>query len=146
MSRPETAQQLAIFESWYDGGKTFRETSGKFGIPENTLYDYARRYGWYLRAETRHAAAAKIADTAATRKTAEFLIRQQEAGYLLQVKGIQHLIENDITDTRTAITAIKIGLDIERQALGMPDWITRILEADTETINAEIAVLEAAHK
>ena len=87
-------------------------------------------------------AAQRIADTAAAQETAKFLKAQQQAGQLLRLKGIKHLSEHDIDDGRTAIAAIKTGVELERQAMGLPDWIAKILTDDADTLQQGIADME----
>ena len=142
MARPETSQHREAFESWYNGKRDFRATSQKIAQNLRTLYDWSDRYGWYDRADARDAKAYAIADAEGARKTAEFLKAQQQAGALLRLKGIKHLSEHDIDDGRTAITAIKTGIDIERQALGLPDLIAKILNADADALKAEYALMD----
>jgi len=143
MARPETSQHREAFEGWYANRRDFAKTSQNLTTNKFTLYNWADRYGWYDRADTRDRAAAKIADTEAAKETAKFLKAQQQAGQLLRLKGVQYLAqENAITDGRTAIAAVKTGIDIERQSLGLPEWIAKILNADASTLQSEIADME----
>jgi len=142
MARPETSQHREAFEFWYANKRNFRKTSENLVKKLQTLYSMADRFGWHERANTRDQAAQRIADHAAAQETAKFLKAQQQAGQLLRLKGIKHLSEHDIEDGRTAIAAIKTGIDIERQALGLPEWIVKILNADPDTIAAEFAQMD----
>jgi len=142
MAQPETSQHREAFESWYGNKREFRKTSQSLARNLRTLYDWSDRFSWYERADARDQAAQRIADTAAAQETAKFLKAQQQAGQLLRLKGIKHLSEHDIDDGRTAIAAIKTGIDIERQSLGLPEWIAKILNADADTLDAEIAAME----
>ncbi len=142
MARSETSQHREAYEAWYAARRDFRKTSENVGTNRKILYRWADIYSWYDRADARDNAAAKIADTEATRRTADFLKAQQQAGQLLRLKGIKHLSEHDIEDGRTAIAAIKTGIDIERQSLGLPEWIAKILKADADDIDAELEELE----
>lgn len=143
MPRPETSQHREAYEAWYASRRDFAKTSQNLTTNKFTLYNWADRYHWYDRADARDQAAQRIADTEAAKETAKFLKAQQQAGQLLRLKGLKHLSENDIDDGRTAITAIKTGIDIERQALGLPEWIAKILNADADTLDAEIAAEES---
>lgn len=142
MARDETSRHLEAFELFYANRRDFATSSDKLRLNRATLYRWADRYNWAERADARDQSASALADTEATRKTAAFLTAQGEAGEMLRRKGIHHLMDHDITDGRTAITAIKTGLELERQALGMPDWIVKILSADAAAISAEIEALE----
>lgn len=142
MARPETSQHREAFEVWYSSRRDFVTTSQKLSQNKRTLYHWSDRYGWYDRADARDRAAAAIADAHAAEETAKFLKAQQQAGQLLRLKGIKHLSEHDIEDGRTAISAIKTGVELERQAIGLPDWVAKILSADANTLEADIAVME----
>ena len=142
MARPETSQHREAFEAWYSNKQEFKKTSENLSQNIKTLYGWADRYGWYDRAASRDRAAQKIADTAAAQETAKFLKAQQQAGQLLRLKGIKHLSEHDIDDGRTAIAAIKAGVELERQAMGLPDWIAKILTDDADTLTNGIADME----
>jgi len=142
MASPETSQHREAFEYWYASRRDFVKTSQNLSLNKRTVYHWSDRFFWYDRADARDQAAQRIADTEAAKETARFLKVQQQAGQLLRLKGIKHLSEKDIVDGRTAIAAIKTGIDIERQALGLPEWITKILNADASTLEAEIADME----
>ena len=131
-----------MFEVWYSNRRDFRKTSEILVTKPTTLYSISDRYGWYERADARDQAAQRIADTAAAQETAKFLKAQQQAGQLLRLKGIKHLSEHDIDDGRTAIAAIKTGVELERQAMGLPDWIAKILTDDADTLQQGIADME----
>ena len=142
MAQPETSQHREAFESWYGNKREFRKTSQSLARNLRTLYDWSDRFSWYERADARDQAAQRIADTAAAQETAKFLKAQQQAGQLLRLKGIKHLSEHDIDDGRTAIAAIKTGVELERQAMGLPDWIAKILTDDADTLTNGIADME----
>ena len=142
MARPETSQHREAFESWYSNRRDFVTTSQKLSLNKRSLYRFSDAYGWYDRADARDQAAQRIADTAAAQETAKFLKAQQQAGQLLRLKGIKHLSEHDIDDGRTAIAAIKTGVELERQAMGLPDWIAKILTDDADTLQQGIADME----
>ena len=142
MARPETSQHREAYENWHAHKRDFRKTSENLSVNIKTLYGWADRFQWYSRAAARDETAQRIADTAAAQETAKFLKAQQQAGQLLRLKGIKHLSEHDIDDGRTAIAAIKTGVELERQAMGLPDWIAKILTDDADTLTAGIAEME----
>ena len=142
MVRPETSQHREAYEFWYSNRLDFRKTSESVGVNKKILYRWADVYKWYDRAAVRDQAAQRIADTAAAHETAKFLKAQQQAGLLMRLKGIKHLSEHDIDDGRTAIAAIKTGVELERQAMGLPDWIAKILTDDADTLTNGIADME----
>ena len=142
MARPETSQHREAFEVWYSHRRDFVAASQKLSLNKRTLYRFSDAYHWYERADTRDQAAQRIADTAAAHETAKFLKAQQQAGLLMRLKGIKHLSEHDIDDGRTAIAAIKTGIELERQAMGLPDWIAKILTDNADTLTSGIADME----
>ena len=103
------------------------------------------QFNWHERADERDGKAQKIADAKAVQEQAVRLKRQRQAGELMQTRGVEYLSKNEIKHERTALVAIKAGIDVQRQADGLPDWIIAIinLKADelptiADEISAEI--------
>ena len=133
MHRAETSLQLAAFEDWYGGARDFRETSLSLSVNLRTLYDWAGRYDWYARRDERDAKARVKADAAAVDRTAKFLEAQQQAGELLRMRGIEFFANGKIDDVRAAIAAIKEGVSLERQSMGLADNFVKVDNAlDTD--------------
>jgi transposase len=132
----ETTQHLAAFEAWYGNDRSIRAISGIIGIPENTLYDWKKRWGWVERANDRDAEAREIADRAATKAQAQRLNEQRQAGTLLRLRGTEYFQTKEINNGREAIAAIKAGIEIEQRADALPDWILQILNADADELDA----------
>jgi hypothetical protein len=146
MARPETARHRAAFEAWYAANRDFKKTSENLGTNLKTLYGWSDRFDWQERAAERDGEAQRTADKEAARRTADFLKAQQQAGQLLRIKGVRHYAAHDVADGREAIAAIKAGIELERQALGLPDWIVRMLNADPATLTAELAAMDARRR
>ena len=92
----------------------------------------------------RDAEIAQIQEQKAIKARVKRLDDQAKAGTLLRVRGTQHLIKNEIEGTRDAMTAIKMGIEIERQSDGMPDIYVRIANATSlEELNALEAEIES---
>ena len=142
MARPETPEQLAAFESWYANKRQFRTISENLGIKSSTIYGWADRYDWESRASERDRKAIAKMEPRAIDRTVKFLEEQQKAGALLRARGIEYMASNKITDGRTAIAAIKEGVVIERQAIGLPDYVTQILNASADQLDTIVIDME----
>ena len=142
MPRPETAEQLAVFEAWYEANRQFRKILQNPARKLRTLYDWAERFDWESRANERDRKALAKIEPRAIERTAKFLEEQQKAGALLRARGIEFMASNKIVDGRTAIAAIKEGIVLERQAIGLPDYVTQILNATADQLDTLVVSME----
>jgi pyridoxal/pyridoxine/pyridoxamine kinase len=78
-------------------------------------------YDWHARADKRDEEARKKADISAIDRTAKTLKDHMQAGELLRQRGVERLVAKPISDEKTAVSAIKLGVELERQALGLPN-------------------------
>lgn len=137
----ETDAHLKAFEAWYEAGRDAPKVAETCRIAERTVRAWEARFGWNDRADKRDAAAAKKADREAIDRRAQMLRRHRQAAELLQARGIEHFRDRKVERANDAISAIKTGVDLERQAEGMPAWVVEILNADEDTLRQRRADL-----
>ena len=142
----ETARHLEAFEAWYAAGRNWSIVAQNRSISRSLLYSWADKFNWNERADERDGKAQKIADAKAVQEQATRLKRQRQAGELMQERGVKYLRENDIKHERTAIAAIKTGIDVQRQADGLPDWVIHLLNADANELEKQRAELDARRR
>lgn len=142
----ETSRHLEAFESWYEAKRNFSITSQRVMISRRSLFQWAEDYEWHERADARDAKAARIAEAAAVKEQAKRLIDHRKAGELLRGRGMKYFVKNEVRDERVALSAIKTGIDIERQADGLPDWVIQILNADTDELQKRRDELDARRR
>jgi len=123
-TKPETALHVEVFEIWYTEK---RQVSGvakiceKLRVNPATVYRWMAVYDWHARADKRDEEARKKADISAIDRTAKTLKDHMQAGELLRQRGVERLVAKPISDEKTAVSAIKLGVELERQALGLPN-------------------------
>jgi hypothetical protein len=139
----ETFRHREAFEAWYSVNRNWSKTAQNSAVSRRLLYDWAERYDWHERADRRDREAQRIADDVATVALAQRIEAQRKAGTALRLRGMEYLSKHGITNARDAITAVKIGIEIERQADTLPDWVFAILSADAAQLETYRQQLEA---
>ncbi len=139
----ETFRHREAFEAWYAVARNYTKTCQKVTVSRKVLYDWAERFAWHQRADRRDREAQRIADGAATVALAQRIEAQRKAGTALRLRGMEYLSKHEITNARDALTAIKIGIEIERQADLLPDWVFAILSADAAELESQCKQLDA---
>lgn len=144
MARCETAKHLDAFEAWYASERSFPKVAETFRETERTLRNWSNRFGWHERADKRDMEAVAKAERDAVKRRARLLEDQRKAGETLRVAGVgffEQYKEASLKGARDAITAIKEGFALERQAEGLPDWVGMVLNAsDSDLIALEEAL------
>jgi hypothetical protein len=139
----ETARHIEVFETWHGVARNWSKTAQKSAVSRRLLYDWADKFNWHERADRRDREAQRIADESATVERAQRIEAQRRAGTALRLRGMEYLSQNGITSARDAIAAIKTGIEIERQADVLPDWVFAILAADTAELESLVKRLDA---
>lgn len=142
MAHRETARHLAAFEAWYAADRNTLQTSAELGVPRTTLQDWMDWFGWRARADQRDREAAEIAEKLAIKRRAAMLERHRKAAELLTTRGMEFFEQKEIEKASDATAAIKAGVELERQAEGMPDWVLAVMNADETSLDRQIAELE----
>lgn len=142
MPRKETARHRSAFQVWYENNRDFVTTHQKLPQkikPEShyTLYDWAGYYDWQNRADALDAEVERRLNAEAVTRKVEMLKRHAQFGKLMQTKGGEYLRDHGVDNSASAITAVKTGIDVERKAEGLPDWIAAILGKDDHDLLSE---------
>jgi hypothetical protein len=98
---------------------------------------WVTRYDWHDRADERDAEAERIAAREAVQRRAQVLIEQRQAGELMRRRGVQYFRQNEIQAETAAIQAITKGIELERQAESLPDYLLGVMEMDESELIAE---------
>lgn len=73
---------------------------------------------------------------------------QRKSGTLLRTRAMQHFAEKDFKFKRSgeAIAAMRVGIEIERQADGLPSYVMEILNASEPELERMAADLDARRR
>lgn len=148
MPRKETTRHRQAFKIWYennrDVAKTFENLPLK-GRPEShyTLYNWIAYWGWHERADALDAEVERKLNAEAVQRKVEMLKRHAVLGKQMQGKGAEYLKNHGVDNSASAIQAVKTGIDVERKAEGMPDWVAAILGADDDDLLKQYSALAA---
>ena len=83
-----------------------------------------RAYDQYIDAQ-----AQKKAERDAITRKAKMLERHASIGRVLQTKAVEHLQAHQIDQTKDAIAAARLGVDLERKSEGLPEYLIEIMNA-----------------
>ncbi|MCA1667917.1 MAG: hypothetical protein LC793_11115 [Thermomicrobia bacterium] len=134
----ETAKHHAAFEAWYTADRDFGEISQNLSINDRTLRHWADWFGWRARADERDSIVEQQAAKAAIKRKAEMIERHRRGGELAHKRGMEYLSRNTIADERAALSALKIGSEMERTAEGLPAWVIDLLGMNDAELHAYI--------
>jgi hypothetical protein len=84
------------------------------------------------------------ATRAAIKRKTEMLERHRKSGELAHRRGTEFFARNAITDERAALSALKIGSEMERTAEGLPAWMVAMMGLDDDALAAYIATATGA--
>ncbi len=128
--RRETAKHHAAFWTWYELERRHAETKSKLSVENNTLNSWIKKFGWHERADRLDAKAqAKLEAKAVNeraRRQAQMTERHYRFGGGLISVGSKYLEKKGVDNGAQAIMAVKTGVEIQRKAEGMPDWLIKI--------------------
>jgi len=139
--KQENAKILHVFEVWYSQDRHVERTrdilskeTPPIRLSTATVNRYINNFGWHERANGRDAEVARRLSEEAIEQQVAFRKRQAQTGLFLQQKGLTFLRDdklnpNDPNSTGTggiksdyaAIQAIRLGLDLEKVGMGMPE-------------------------
>lgn len=150
----ETPLMLVMFETWYRVGKNFEKTRQTLAaevppvkVPQSTIYRYSRLYDWDGRAKVRDMEVAQSLHAEAVKTQTEFMQRTLQTGRLMQMKGVKFINDDapklkdpldpskgyipgtgtgGIKSDFAAIQAVKLGLELERVGLQLPDQVVGV--------------------
>lgn len=133
----ESGKAYEAFAAYRDmgEGRSLNAVSRHLSKSEQLLKRWSSAYRWVARAAAWDAyidqqAQRKVARAAIDRKAA-MLQRHAMAGRALQTFGLRYF-QNDRAPEKgqDAITAVSKGVELERKAEGLPEWIFEVVNAD----------------
>lgn len=134
----ETARHHEVFLVWYQADRSLSKTVQNCQLNERTLRRWIADFNWHGRADTLDAKAnAKALAAAAEEKSqrlAQMASRHRQLAGGLQSKGAAYLQKHGVDNSAQAINAIRVGVQLERQSEGMPDWLVALTQMNDEEL------------
>jgi hypothetical protein len=140
----ETAKHRAAFETYYGSDRDVLKVAESCRISERTARNWVDWFGWRAKADARDAEVEMRATRAAIKRKTEMLERHRKSGELAHRRGTEFFARNAITDERAALSALKIGSEMERTAEGLPAWMVAMMGLDDDALAAYIATATGA--
>jgi hypothetical protein len=104
-----------------------------------SVYHWIDWFDWRAKADARDAEVEMRATRAAIKRKTEMLERHRKSGELAHRRGTEFFARNAITDERAALSALKVGSEMERTAEGLPAWMVALMGLDDDALVAYIA-------
>lgn len=171
--REESSTHVQAFELWYASDKDIAKTAQLLAtsdppvnVSKDSLYRWKAKYNWDARARERDERVARQRADEAVKAQVDFLNRKANYGKLLQKRALEflnpsHQMQNGqpvldangkaipiqhVTNAATAVQVLQAGILLEQSAIGLPEWLTEVLQADEQTLRRvyETAVAEFA--
>jgi len=159
----ESAKHVAAFEAWYVSDKNFEKARRMLAtsdpplvISKDTIYRWRDLYNWDAKARERDEAVQRERTEQAVKAQVDFLNRKANYGKLLQKRALQFFqaeqfktdqFGNLVLDTNgkaiplqhvnnaaVGVQVLQAGVLLEQTAMGLPEWITEVLNADADTL------------
>jgi uncharacterized protein YjcR len=139
--RRETAKHHAAFWTWYELERNYDQTKTKLRVAPNTLAAWIKHFDWHERADKLDAKAQSIIESKAINERAKRQAQMSENHYKLGnsllLAGGTYLQKNGLETGAQAIMAVKTGVEIQRKAEGLPDWLIKIAEMSEDELTSE---------
>ncbi len=137
----ETAKHHAAFWTWYELERNYTKTRSKLGVATDTLNSWIKKFDWHARADKLDAKAQAKLETKVvnerTKRQAWMIEQHYRLGDLMQGVGGKYLNERGVETGAQAIAAVKTGIEIQRKAEGLPDWLIDISEMTEDELIRE---------
>lgn len=137
----EKAEHIEAFEVWYANSRSSPRVAEHVRVSERHVRRWAEELGWHAKADERDAEAAKILEREAINRKAAMLKRHAQAGQLAVQRAIEKLAKHEIVETRDALAALKLGIEIERSVEDLP---TQQIDVHIHDSTTELAARLAA--
>ena len=149
---PEASKHVEAFEAWYVSDKNYEKARSMLAssypplvISKDTIYRWADAYNWLTRASERDQAIARQRTEQAIKAQVEFLNRKANYGKLLQKRAMQFFGDKrdangqvidiqHVTNAAVGVQVLQAGVQFEQTAMGLPEWITEVINADADTL------------
>lgn len=144
----EPANARRAFEVYWGSDRSVETAAAVLGVRPGIIRQWAEKYGWQERADERDRIVEERRERRAVEAMARMYEKHVEAGRLLRERGISALkrIRLDNVLPRDTVAMIKTGVDIERQAAGLPQELLAIQAGDERAIEAAYMALEARRR
>ena len=116
------------FEIWYKSGRNFEFLCSELDITFEEANKIYLQNKWTTRANRCDEAARRKLETACVEKQAEFLLEQEKAANVLRQQGLKFFQDQEITNARDAIAAVKVGIELGRSAIQLPEEYKQVEE------------------
>lgn len=132
--------------AWYGAGRPDRSTEIVAVIPEDeygrrpdghTINKWRNDYLWDAWGDEMDAKVEQIAEDKLINQRLWMLKKQAAYGAELQLKGIKHLRKDGFDTSASAVSAMKLGIDVERTARGISDRLAKMAKLSDEQLTEE---------
>lgn len=150
----ETMWQRQVFSIWYKNDCNFEQTRrvmlasvnelGRDAPLVQTMKNWSSYYSWPQRARQMDMQAESQRARTDIHDKVNFLHLQRRLGRVMLNKSLEHFEADHFSFDKTsdAISAAKAGVDMERQAIGIPNWSVDLAQLEDEEIHAQYLQLE----
>jgi len=131
---------------WYSLGRPDKMAQFAKDVPPDefgrkvgyeTLKAWRQEFLWDAWADSLDAEAEKVVEDELVNQRIIMLRKQSALGAELQIKAIEHLRSSGFDTSASAVSAIKLGVDIERTSKGISDRLVRLTKMTDEELSGE---------
>jgi hypothetical protein len=138
---------MEAFEFWYGGDRTIQPVADRFNVSYQAVKAWATAFTWRDRAAERDAEVQRRLDREAINRKAQMLREHRMAGELARRRAVENLRNHAINETRDALAALKLGIEIERQVEQLPQYLLQVLEMnDDQALALQRQLMEAVER
>lgn len=132
--------------AWYGAGRPDKLFQADKMFPEDeygrrpdtsTINTWRNEYLWDAWADEMDAQVEKLAEDDLINSRLVMLKKQAAYGAELQLKGIEHLRKSGFDSSASAVSAMKLGIDVERTSRGISERLIKITKLSDEQLMAE---------
>ena len=137
------------FKAWYAGGRPNKIPQIAELLPEHdkkkpnpqTLTKWRDELYWDVRADELDARANAIVDDDLVNQRVLMLREQASKGKLLQVLGMEYIMEHDFDTSASAVTAVIKGANLEKTSRGISERLMKLADITDDKLTAEVQKL-----
>lgn len=131
---------------WYASGRPDSMTGFQKEVPDDeygrkpdyhTISDWRNEQMWDAWADSLDAEADKMVEDVLVNQRLVMLKEQAARGHELQMKGMEHLRTKGFDTSASAVSAIKLGVDVERTSRGISDRMVKFTKISDEQLTEE---------
>lgn len=131
--RIEEDHHKAAYEYWLRT-RSFEQTANEAGASWQTIRRWSIWFRWAERAAA-HAEAEEKAIQRTSLATLEKKIQEQDAAAqeILEA-GLAYIRTNGVDNSRDALAAVKIGIELQRKTMNIPDYVIEVINSNDEEL------------